>query len=160
MSFELPLASMLSDFLLAVAAGAIVLPIAWEREKARRPAGLRTFPVVALASCAFVLLGLRMFPGSDEAQARIIQGLMTGIGFVGGGAILSGQREGGGQVPGIATAASIWNTGAVGAAVGYRQFQIAVVLSLANYLILRFIKPVTGMDDDVDRARDGSGSSG
>lgn len=143
----LDLSAILADLGLVLAAAAVTLPIAWEREKANRPAGIRTFPVVALASCAFVLLGGRVFPGEPQAQARILQGLMTGIGFVGGGAILSGRgADGDGTVTGIATAASIWNTGAIGAAVGYRQFQIAVVLSVANFLILRAVEPVKQSD--------------
>ena len=151
------LASVLTDLGQAFAAVLISLPVAWEREKADRPAGLRTFPIVAVASCAFVLLGLHVFPDNEPAQARIVQGLLTGVGFIGGGAILSGQRGESGTVQGIATAASIWNMGAIGAAVGYGQLQIAIILSLTNYLILRFIKPVAGEKDEVDRSRDGDG---
>lgn len=65
--------------------------------------GLRTFPLVAVASCGYVLVALSVSGESDEAQARIIQGLMSGIGFIGGGAIL---KEGA-NVRGTATAASI-----------------------------------------------------
>ena len=57
--------------------------------------------------------------------------MITGIGFVGGGAIR-----------GTATAASIWNTGAVGAAVAYGAYEIAVILSAINFLILRVLTPI------------------
>jgi putative Mg2+ transporter-C (MgtC) family protein len=114
---------------------AITLPVAWERERAARSAGLRTFPLVALASCGFMLLATMLFPDSSEAQARVFQGLITGIGFVGGGAILKTHDS----VHGTATAASIWNTGAIGTAVAYGRYEIAVVLSTANFLTLRLL---------------------
>lgn len=66
---------------------------------------------------------------------------MTGIGFVGGGAILKGDGSNGGHVTGIATAASVWNTGAIGAAVGFLRFEVAIVLSAANFLILHWLEP-------------------
>lgn len=147
------LASVLGDFATILGAALISLPIAWEREKADRPAGLRTFPVVAIASCAFMLLAINAFGAANEPQARVVQGLITGIGFVGAGAILGGRRHGSGTVPGIATAASIWNTGAIGVAVAYGQLHIAVILSLTNFAILRFIKPAAGETDEVDRQR-------
>lgn len=132
---------LLADLGIALAAFLFALPVGWERHAADRPAGLRTFPIVALASCAFVLMGQRGFPGDANAQARIIQGLMTGIGFIGGGAILKQTDGEDGHVEGIATAASIWNVGAIGAAVAFRRFEIAAVLSLANYGILRWLRP-------------------
>ena len=138
---ELDVGQLLRDLGLALAAFILALPIGWDRFKRNRPAGLRTFPIVALASCAFVLIGHRAFAGDSGAQARIVQGLMTGIGFVGGGAILKGAGSDGGHVRGIATAASIWNTGAIGAAVGFRRFEIAIVLSAANFLILHWLAP-------------------
>lgn len=137
----------LSNLGLALAAFIFALPIGWERQEAARPAGIRTFPIVALASCAFVLLGHDAFPDSEQAQARVLQGLMTGIGFIGGGAILKSD-EGEGSVTGIATAASIWNTGAIGAAVAYQSFGIAATLAILNFLILRFLKPALGKADE------------
>lgn len=137
----LDLESLLTDLAVVAAAFGFALPIGWERHAADRPAGLRTFPIVALASCAFVLIGERAFPDAPDAQARVIQGLMTGIGFIGGGAILKSDREANGQVHGIATAASIWNVGAIGAAVAFRRFEIAAVLSMTNFAILRWLTP-------------------
>src|SRR5919206_3667663 len=106
------------------AAYLLALPVAWDREREARGAGLRTFPLVAVASCGYVLMTHRLFADSPDAQARVLQGLMTGIGFVGGGAIL----KKGADVRGLATAASIWNTGAVGAAVAFGRYEIAIVL--------------------------------
>lgn len=130
----------LIDLALVGTAFALAFPIAYERHDRRRPAGIRTFPIVAIASCAFVLLGIRGFPDDSGAQARIIQGLMTGMGFIGGGAILKDTGDHG-HVRGIATAASIWNTGAIGAAVAFRRFEIALTLCIVNYVILRWLRP-------------------
>lgn len=114
---------------------ALALPIAWEREHSTRIMGLRTFPLVSVASCGYVLVALT---AAGDDQARIIQGLMGGIGFIGGGALL---KEGA-TVRGTATAASVWTTGALGAAVAYGRFDIAVILSLVNFLTLWALTPV------------------
>lgn len=141
MSEILDLQQILTDLAIATTAFLLALPIGYERHMADRPAGLRTFPIVALASCAFVLMGQRAFPGDAGAQARIVQGLMTGIGFIGGGTILKQTDGDDGHVEGIATAASIWNVAAIGAAVAFRRFEIAGVLCLANFGILRWLRP-------------------
>ena len=113
----------------------LALPIGWDREQAARSAGLRTFPLVAIGSCGFVLIGQRVLGPDPQAQARIIEGLMTGIGFIGGGAILKSKAS----VHGTATAASIWVTGAVGAAVAYDLFEIALVLAVITFVTLRWL---------------------
>lgn len=113
----------------------LAMPVAWEREQNARSAGLRTFPLVAVASCGYLLLARSIFGGESDNAARIVQGLMTGIGFIGGGAIL----KHGISVRGMATAASIWNTGAIGAAVAFRRYEIAIILSLINFLTLRLL---------------------
>jgi putative Mg2+ transporter-C (MgtC) family protein len=123
----------------------LVLPIAWEREHSTRIMGLRTFPLVAVASCGYVLLATAAMEGNQDAQARTIQGLMTGIGFIGGGAIL---KEGA-NVRGTATAASIWTTGVIGATVAFGQYEIAVLVSLVNFLTLRLLTPLEkAIDND------------
>lgn len=116
----------------------LALPIGWDREKQTRSLGLRTFPLVSLASCGYLLIGHSVAGDDPDALMRVLYGLMTGIGFIGGGAIL----KDGGNVQGTATAASIWNTGAVGAAVAFHRYEIAVVLALANFLTLRYFLPL------------------
>ena len=108
------------------------LPIAWNREQGARSAGLRTFPIVALASCGFVVLAIEVLGEGSLGQARVLEGLITGIGFIGGGAIL----KAGATTHGTATAASILNTGIVGGAVGFGYYDISFVLALANFLVL------------------------
>lgn len=123
--------SVVNNTIPLIAAYILAAPIGFNREKEAHSAGLRTFPLVAVGACAFVLVGLEVFD-NQEAQSRIIYGIVTGIGFIGGGAIL--KQNGG--VSGTATAASIWNTGAIGVAVGWGQLDIAVVLSLISVLTL------------------------
>ena len=117
---------------------ALAFPVGWEREVSERSAGLRTFPLVAMASCGYILIASRVLAGHPEGTARVIEGLMTGIGFIGGGAILKSE----GAVRGTATAASIWNTGAIGAAVAFGRFEIALVLAIINFAALRWLVPL------------------
>jgi putative Mg2+ transporter-C (MgtC) family protein len=112
----------------------LALPIGWDRETSKRHFGLRTFPLVALAACGFMLTGIYVLDTSG-AEGRVLQGIVTGIGFIGGGAILKGDST----VKGTATAASIWNTGAIGIAVAYSRLEIALILSLLNFLTLRLV---------------------
>ncbi|WP_290497286.1 MgtC/SapB family protein [Alcanivorax sp.] len=111
----------------------LALPVAWNREQRARGAGLRTFPLVSIAACGYMLVGMQVYSGSD-AEARVMYGIITGMGFIGGGAIL----KDGASVSGTATAASLWNTGVIGISVAYSRYEIALVLSLINFLILQF----------------------
>ena len=111
---------------------ALAIPIGWNREHEERSAGLRTFPLVAVASCGFIQAAEHLAGGSPEAMARIVEGLITGMGFIGGGAILR-MRD---SVKGTATAASLWATGAIGTAVGLGSYDVAVVLAAATVLTL------------------------
>ena len=113
----------------------LALPLGWEREQSERSAGLRTFPLVAMASCGYILIAEGVLAGHPEGTARVVEGLMTGMGFIGGGAILKSE----GTVRGTATAASLWNTGAIGAAVAFDRFEIAVLLTIVNYATLRWL---------------------
>ena len=117
----------------------LAIPIGWDREFRAMGAGIRTFPLVAMASCAFMLTGIAVL-GPDDAKARVMHGILTGIGFIGGGAILKDKAN----VSGTATAASIWSTGAIGIAVAWDRFEIALVLSIMTFLTLRFGKFLGG----------------
>ncbi len=132
----------------------LALPVAWDREREERTLGLRTFPLVAMASAGYLLLAQTVCAGDAAAQARFFQGLMTGIGFLGGGAIV----KRGLNVHGTATAASIWNTAAVGAAVAYGLFEIALVLSAVNFAVLRWLGSMKErVREDSSGAGDGDG---
>ena len=116
----------------------LALPIGWNREKEERSAGIRTFPLVAIGACGFVIIAVAVLGPKSDAHARILEGLITGVGFIGGGAIL----KHGLQASGTATAASLWATGALGAAVGYGLYDIAAVLSITIYLTFTYFAPL------------------
>jgi putative Mg2+ transporter-C (MgtC) family protein len=133
----------------------LALPIAFDRERSQRSAGLRTFPIVSLASCGFLLLARGTLGDDADALARVLYGLMTGIGFIGGGAIIKQA----GSTHGTATAASIWCTGAIGAAVAFDRFGIALALALFTFLTLLVFKPIKDLMHDDSSAR-ASGRTG
>ncbi len=116
---------------------ALAFPIGWNREREERSAGLRTFPLVALASCGFIQATEALLQGSPEGTARIIEGLITGIGFIGGGAILKQAAS----VQGTATAASLWATGAIGVAVGLGSYDVAIAIALFTIATLWWLSP-------------------
>lgn len=125
----------------------LALPLGWDREKEERSAGLRTFPLVAIASCGFVQAAETVMGNNPEAMSKVIEGLITGIGFIGGGAILRMKTS----VRGTATAASLWATGAIGTAVGLGAVDVAVVLAIVTFVTLKLLSPikkVTGLDDE------------
>jgi putative Mg2+ transporter-C (MgtC) family protein len=127
----------------------LAFPLGWDREHRAHSAGLRTFPLVALGSCAYMLTGIYVLESTD-AEARVMYGILTGIGFIGGGAIL---KEGG-NVAGTATAASIWNTGGIGMAVAWDRYEIALMLSALNYLTFRFMPIVKKRINHVSSQKD------
>jgi len=118
-----------------LAAYILALPIAWDRERNERSAGLRTFPLVAIAACGFIQAAETVTKDNPEATARIVEGLINGVGFIGGGAILVGKAS----IRGTATAASLWATGAIGAAVGLGAYDTAIVLSIMTFATLRIM---------------------
>ncbi len=140
------------DLLRVGIAFALAVPIGWERHESKRNLGLRTFPIVAMAACGFMLI-IKNMPGANaETHARLIAGLISGIGFIGGGAIL---KEGM-NVRGLATAASIWCTGAIGAAVAFQRIEIGVILSLITFLTLRLLTPIAENGNDSSDAENDS----
>ena len=69
----------LSHIVSLALAYALALPVGWDREKDERSAGIRTFPLVAIASCGFVLVGIAILGRTSPAQARLLEGLITGV---------------------------------------------------------------------------------
>ena len=121
----------------------LALPIGWNREREERSAGLRTFPLVAIASCGVIQAAESLTAGSPEAMARIVEGLITGMGFIGGGAILRLKDS----VKGTATAASLWVTGAIGAAAGLGSYDVAMMLSAVTLMTLWVLSPFKRSED-------------
>lgn len=114
----------------------LTLPLAINRESRSDSAGLRTFPLVAISCCAFILTSMDVFE-SHEAQARVMYGVITGIGFIGGGSIVKNDNS----THGTATAAGIWLTGAIGISSAYQRYEIAIVLSAVGFMVFRLLEP-------------------
>ncbi len=147
--FSFAWAVLLTNLLKMGIAFLLAVPIAWQRERSTRIMGLRTFPLTAVACCGYVLVAIEILGPTAEPQARIIQGLMSGLGFLGAGAIL----KDGSTVQGTATAASVWTTGALAAAVAYGHYEIAVLLSLITFLTLFFLTSSAAEQVEADKER-------
>ncbi len=129
------LVEMVLRLLLAAALGAI---IGFQREKARKAAGLRTHILISLGACIFTLASIYGFgPGSDPA--RIAAGVVAGIGVLGAGAII---RSNGEAVHGLTTAASIWAVAAIGLASGAGLYIAAVVAAILVLGVLLLPRPI------------------
>ena len=120
--------------------------IGFQRERAGKPAGLRTHMLVTLGTAVFVLAcsGVGM---SSDGLSRVIQGIVTGIGFIGAGSILKLDRER--DIQGLTTAAGVWMTAAVGVAAGLGSLGVALLSTVFTLAILSFAKrfePRTGQE--------------
>jgi putative Mg2+ transporter-C (MgtC) family protein len=93
---------------------------------------------VAVASCGFVQASEGIASASPEAMARVVEGIITGMGFIGGGAILHLKDS----VKGTATAASLWVTGAIGVSVGLGKIDVAVMLAIFGFVTLYLLAPI------------------
>ncbi|MEM1547996.1 MAG: MgtC/SapB family protein [Thermoproteota archaeon] len=113
------------NLVLAIIFGAIV---GLEREKAHKPAGLRTHMLVCLGSCLFTIVSKEF----SIDPARIAAGIVTGIGFIGAGAIIAEQDK----IVGITTAASLWATAAIGLTIGVGDYLLAATATLLVFLVL------------------------
>jgi putative Mg2+ transporter-C (MgtC) family protein len=135
-----------------VVAYALGIPIGWVRERLHGIGpGLRTYPLLSLGACGFLLVGQVAFADDPDAQARVFQGLVSGIGFIGAGAIIKGRAE----VHGHAAAVSLWVTVCVGAAVAYHLLLLAAFLSATTLVTLRLFTPFKPPAEEAER---GSGS--
>ena len=130
----------------------LTLPIAYNRETKSNSAGLRTYPLVAVATCSYTLLALDVLGGAD-GMGKFMAGIVTGIGFIGGGAIIKAKDDA--KVTGLANAACVWNTGAIGMAVAWQRFEIAILIALLNFLILKIgyeaKKAVSDNEENLER---------
>ena len=122
----------------------LAFPLGWNREKEERSAGLRTFPLVAVATCGMIQAAEAIAADNPEALARIIEGLITGMGFIGGGAILRKENS----VQGTATAASLWITGAIGIAVGLGSYDVAIIMTIVTAATFYLLSPLKKLTKD------------
>jgi putative Mg2+ transporter-C (MgtC) family protein len=108
-----------------------------ERELNRKPAGLRTNILICMGAAAFILIAQRIGL-SQDAISRMTAGIITGVGFIGGGAVLR-DRE---NISGVTTAATIWVVTSVGIACGMRLYDIAIAITLLSLLVLSGMGPL------------------
>ncbi len=134
---------------LAVAA-ALGGVIGWEREGRNRGAGLRTNMMVALGSCVFIITGLEFAEAFEHAEiAKVLAGIVGGVGFLGAGAIMQFK----GEVRGLTTAAGIWTCAAIGAASGAALYPLAVLTAgLALVILLALLPLKQEIQKDADDA--------
>jgi putative Mg2+ transporter-C (MgtC) family protein len=125
--------SLVTRLLTAMILGAL---IGAQRERSGKPAGLRTHMLVAMGGALFVLAPLEAGMELDGVS-RVIQGIVTGIGFIGAGAILKLQDKR--EIEGLTTAAGIWMTAAVGIAAGLGRLGLAVVSTVLTWITLSII---------------------
>jgi putative Mg2+ transporter-C (MgtC) family protein len=121
--------------------------LGWERERSGKAAGMRTHMLVAMGAALFVLIPQQMNM-SDEDLARVIQGVITGVGFLGAGTILKSANEA--TVKGLTTAAGLWLTAAIGIAAGLGREASAVLSTILALIILHLVPkiwPKAGRED-------------
>ena len=109
-------------FLLAVALGAVV---GYQRERAGKAAGMRTLILVGAGAALFTVVSIFGFGTAGVDISRVAAGVVVGVGFIGAGVILRGQREE--EVAGLTTAATIWVTAGIGVAAGAGMYLVAVI---------------------------------
>lgn len=124
LSFRLLLAALLGSVL------------GYEREKKGKPAGLRTYTLVSLGAAFFVLVP-SLSGMSQDGLSRVIQGVVTGIGFLGAGSIVKAHNEA--DIKGLTTAAGLWLTTAIGIAAGLGRDATAIVGTLFAFIILSLL---------------------
>lgn len=125
---EIPV--ILLKFTIAVVCGAIV---GLEREIRDKAAGLRTHILVCLAACIIGMLGLALSATCKDTDIlRLAQGVLIGLGFLGGGVIM---KEGT-SITGLTTAAGIWIMGVIGLAIGVGSYRLALIATVFTFLTM------------------------
>ncbi len=127
-----------------IAGGAIGL----DREWLRKPAGLKTHMIFALASAMMSIMALEIYfseldhPGGNPDATRVLQGIITGMSFLGAGAIVRGQHK----VHGLTTGAGVWLAGGLGIVFGLGQYRLGTVAAVLGLLVLIFIRMIEPKD--------------
>ena len=110
--------------------------IGWERERRDKAAGLKRHILIGFGACLVTIIGLKFTQGDDTGQLlRVFQGIITGVGFVGAGAII----HQGADVRGVTTAAGIWVIAAIGMTVGVGEYMLAFSSAVFIVLLLRLL---------------------
>lgn len=142
------LAQMLIRMVAAILLGFLV---GIQREKVGKPAGARTHMLVCLGTAVVVLASAGMGMQYD-AQSRVIQGIVTGIGFIGAGSILKLDKER--DIQGLTTAAGLWMTAAIGIACGAGTLGIAIIASVLTVILLALAGVIEATVEKNNKARE------
>jgi putative Mg2+ transporter-C (MgtC) family protein len=120
-----------------------------EREWRGRPAGFRTNILISLGACLFTILSIEGFPVKGNAQdtARVAAQVVSGVGFLGAGALLQTRNK----TKGMTTAATIWLVAAIGMAVGVGAYFLAVFTTLLTTVVLQLLRPVSKLVEEEGR---------
>ncbi|MBU1862511.1 MAG: MgtC/SapB family protein [Candidatus Omnitrophica bacterium] len=120
-------------FILAILCASLV---GWERERLDKAAGLRTHILICVGACLFTVVGTKYITPVNQGELlRVFQGIITGVGFVGAGAII---RQGG-FVRGLTTAAGVWVIAAIGLAIGAGEYTLALFCTVLMFFIMHFV---------------------
>lgn len=129
------------------------LALGFDREAKRKPVGMRAFMLVTVGAAGYAMVSMELsvsfrVQGNDATvdPSRVIQGLVGAFGFLGAGAIISSQ----GKIQGVATAAAVWASGAIGIACGLGFLLLALLLTglaLGSILVAELIEKQTGLQD-------------
>jgi putative Mg2+ transporter-C (MgtC) family protein len=131
---NIELTSLVGRLLLAAGLGAV---IGFERELRQKEAGLRTNMLITMGTALFTIMSMELAAGPGDDRTRVASQIVTGIGFLGGGAILHEK----GSVKGLTTAATIWMNAAIGMAAGTGRYGLAVVATVITLLTLSALFP-------------------
>ena len=124
---------LIKRLLLAAAIGGV---LGAERELRRKPAGFRTNILIGLGCAIFTIISMSISSGSPD---RIASNIVTGVGFLGAGAIMRDQSGG---VHGVTTAATAWVNAALGTAAGAGQYRLAIFGAAITFTVLAILGPI------------------
>lgn len=113
----------------------LTLAIGLERQHRQKPAGMRTMTMVGIGSCGFALAAIEFSGGNPDGISRMIQGIVTGIGFLGAGTIIKEQFH----IEGLTTAATLWTVAGIGLTAGLGLYELTILLTLAAFVVLHIL---------------------
>jgi putative Mg2+ transporter-C (MgtC) family protein len=146
LELTLPLSPTFAEDALRLSAAAILgMGLGLTRDISGKPAGLRTMGLVCLGSALITLTGVRGFASMGaEAESRVIQGViqgvLTGVGFIGAGAVLHGAGDR--KVRGLTTAAIVWVAAALGVACGLAEWSLVAVTAALAFIVIVALHPI------------------
>jgi len=157
--WDVPYDEKVSVLMRLVLAAVFAALLGWERGRSEKPADIRTMILIGTGAAMFTLLGERMIDiGGDEAiiradPTRVLSYIISGVGFLGAGAILHSKRS----IIGLTTAASIWAVAAIGAACGVGEFMVAFFLFAIAFVTLWTPWVFALADGEIDGSGNGNG---